>query len=116
MDKPISLSVKNFLIRKMAVDMMIPEKVLEIVINHQFGSALDALSKNRTVELSGFGKFVLTQKRIDRAILKYSQQVDAFNLALSKEDITEQEKKRVLAMMNTVEKNINALNARIHEH
>jgi len=113
MDKPISLSVKNFLIRKMAVDMMISEKTLEIVINHQFGSALDALSKYRTVELSGFGKFVLTQKRVDRAMKKYSSQMEVLNNELAKEDVTEQKRKQVTATMNTVENNINALNKRI---
>ncbi len=35
-DKPISLSVKEYLIRRMAVKMRISEKMIEAVVNHQF--------------------------------------------------------------------------------
>ena len=41
-DKPISLSVKDYLIRKLAVKMMTSEKTIEAVVNHQFQSAQQA--------------------------------------------------------------------------
>ncbi len=58
MDKPVSTSVKDFLIRKMMVDLAIPQSTISLVIDHQFSGALQAMQKNDSVEISGFGKFL----------------------------------------------------------
>lgn len=63
MDKPISLSVKDYLIRKMAVKMMVPESIVDAVITHQFSSANKAVSKHNSLEISGFGKFFFNEKK-----------------------------------------------------
>lgn len=63
MDKPISLSVKDYLIRKMAVKMLLSEKVIDAVVNHQFSEANAALKTNYSVEISGFGKFYFNEKK-----------------------------------------------------
>jgi hypothetical protein len=51
MDKPISMSVKDYLIRTLAVKMMMSEKVLETVINHQFQSANQAMDTNNFISM-----------------------------------------------------------------
>jgi nucleoid DNA-binding protein len=66
MNKPTTLSIKNFLIRKMAVDLMIPEASIRIVIDHQFENVLEALRTEKIVEISGLGKFIFFQKRADK--------------------------------------------------
>jgi site-specific recombinase len=63
MDKPISLSIKDFLIRKMSIKLNTPEKVIEAVVNHQFQSATVAFNDQKSVELSGFGKFLFNEKK-----------------------------------------------------
>ena len=63
MDKPRSLSVKDFLIRKMSIKFNTPEKVIEAVVNHQFQSATLAFNDQKSVELSGFGKFLFNEKK-----------------------------------------------------
>ena len=73
MDKPISLSVKDWLIRKMAVKMMVSEKTIEAVVNHQFQSANEALSQNKSVEISGFGKFIFNDKKGQKKMAKLEQ-------------------------------------------
>ncbi|MFN9901185.1 MAG: HU family DNA-binding protein, partial [bacterium] len=62
-DKPISLSVKDYLIRKMAVKMMVSEKTIEAVVNHQFQTAHDAIFQHKSLEISGFGKFFFNEKK-----------------------------------------------------
>ena len=62
MDKPISMSVKDFLIRTLAVKMMTSEKTIEAVVNHQFQSANEAMDLNSSVEIAGFGKFFFNNK------------------------------------------------------
>ena len=50
--------MKDYLIRRLAVKLMTSEKTIETVINHQFQSANEALLNNKTIEISGFGKFI----------------------------------------------------------
>ena len=70
--KPSSMSMKSFLIRKLSVSMMMEEQVLECVINHQFLSALDAISTSDEIEISGFGKFHFNYKK---ALKKYEKEL-----------------------------------------
>jgi nucleoid DNA-binding protein len=62
-DKPVTLSVKDFLIKKMAVKMRISESVIEAVIEHQFKEMMKAMEDSNSVELSGFGKFIFNEKK-----------------------------------------------------
>lgn len=79
------MSMKSFLIRKLAVKMMVKESVIENVINHQFISALDATMEGDDVEISGFGKFLFNYKK---ALKKYEKELSKmvyFERQLSKE-------------------------------
>jgi nucleoid DNA-binding protein len=55
--------MKEYLIRTLAVKMMVSEKTIEAVINHQFNSANEAMKFHNTVEISGFGKFTFNYKK-----------------------------------------------------
>ena len=63
MDKPRSLSIKDYIIRKMSIKLNTSEKVIESVVNHQFQSATIAFNDQKSVELSGFGKFLFNEKK-----------------------------------------------------
>ena len=71
MDKPKSLSVKDFLIRKMSVKLLIPEYTIEAIVTHQFQEALKAMIANKSVEISGFGKFIFNEKRALKKLEKF---------------------------------------------
>ena len=88
-DKPISLSVKEYLIRKMAVKMRISEKVLETVINHQFQSANAAMSQNKSIEISGFGKFFFNEKKAHKTMEKFLSQKALFEKWANDETLPE---------------------------
>jgi len=77
-DKPISLSVKDYLIRKMAVKLMTPEKTIDAVIMHQFQSANEATSQHKSVEISGFGKFFFNDKKAHKTMEKFLSQKALF--------------------------------------
>lgn len=68
MDKPINLSIKDFLIRRMAVQLMTSEKTIEAVISHQFKSANEALDKNSSIEIAGFGKWLFNHKKAKKVV------------------------------------------------
>lgn len=61
--KPRSMSMKDYLVRVLAVKMMMAEKTIETVINHQFQSSSEAMLNNGSVEISGFGKFYFNKKK-----------------------------------------------------
>jgi len=97
MDKPISLSVKDYLIRKMAVKLMIKEEVILSVVNHQFTAAIQAMSTNKSVEISGFGKFYFNYNKAVKKMDKMLLQREHLYKQLSHPDSSEN-KKRVAQM------------------
>ena len=52
---------KKEIIKKIVVDTAIPEDVISDVLSFAFSKALKAFKTGRSVELSGFGKFVFNQ-------------------------------------------------------
>lgn len=93
MDKPISMSVKDYLIRTLAVKMLKSEKMIEAVINHQFQSANEALDLNNSIEISGFGKFFFNNKKAIKRIAALNAKVGAMERIIADETTTEQKKK-----------------------
>ena len=63
MDKPQSLSMREYLVRKLAPKLLMSEKVIDAVIVHQFSEANAAMHTNDSVEISGFGKFFFNKKK-----------------------------------------------------
>lgn len=116
MDKPISLSMKDYLIRKMAVKLMISEKTIEAVVNHQFQSANEAMHSNKTVEISGFGKFIFNHGKALRKMETYLKIEKALLNILSKPDLTEAKQRATLLKLETTKTNITLLKPRIDEN
>lgn len=85
-NKPISMSMKDYLIRVQSVKAMMSEKVIEAVVNHQFQSANLAMRTNNSIELSGFGKFYFnTKKAIKRLTSLERKRDDLQNIVNSPE-------------------------------
>lgn len=114
-DKPISLSVKEYLIRKMAVKMMTSEKVLEAVVNHQFQSAHEAMGQHKSLEISGFGKFFFNDGKAVKTMEKFLSQKALFEKKANDETLPEA-KRRVAGMkLQSALDNIRDLKPRIYD-
>jgi len=114
MDKPISMSVKDYLIRKMSVNLMISEKTIEAIVNHQFRSANAALQDNNTVEISGFGKFHFNYKKAVRKMEKMVSKANIFYNQMNNMELTEQKRQsatnklvNTLAQIETLKPKLN---------
>lgn len=92
MDKPISMSVKDYLIRIMAVKTMTSEKTIEAIVNHQFQSASEAMSEHNSLEISGFGKFFFNQKKAQKKMEKLLYKADVFRRQMENETLSEQKR------------------------
>ena len=115
MEKPISMSVKEWIIKKMSINMVISEKVIDSVVTHQFDSANDALNINKSVEISGFGKFYFNNKK---AITQYNKLLNikrTYENALIDENITDTKRNALELKMQIVESSIKTLKPKIDE-
>lgn len=118
MDKPISLSVKDFIIRKMAVKMMVSEALIEEVVNHQFKSAQEAMKTPdiESVEISGFGKFLFNKKKALNKLEIFKLNIERNINILSKPDITPAQKRRAETMVSNTMEEINALKSKLYNY
>ncbi len=66
--KPKNLSHHDYLVRKVAVRVMKGEEIVAKVISHSFKEAHAALKVHSEVEISGFGKFYISQVKLKNRI------------------------------------------------
>jgi nucleoid DNA-binding protein len=113
MDKPISMSVKDYLIRTLAVKMLTSEKTIEAVVNHQFQSANEALETNHSVEISGFGKFLFNNKKAIKKLEALHAKVGAMEKILADDTITEQRRNAATVTLANTHIAINQLKPKL---
>ena len=116
MDKPISMSVKDYLVRTLAVKMMISEKTIETVINHQFQSANEAMDTNNSIEISGFGKFYFNEKKAKKRLEDLTRKKNLMLEFIASAETSEQKKRSSQVTLEKTEALINLLKSKItHE-
>ena len=109
MDKPISMSVKDYLIRTLAVKMMVSEKTIETVVNHQFQSANQAMDTNNSVEISGFGKFYFNEKKARKRLQSLIAKKRTMEGLIANPNVSEQRKHSSQVTLEKTEALINLL-------
>lgn len=114
-DKPISLSVKEYLIRRMAVKMMVSEKVLEAVVNHQFQSAHEAMGQHKSLEISGFGKFFFNDGKAVKTMQKYLSQKAYFEKLVNDDSLPEAKRESAKLKLQMAIDGIKDLKPRIYD-
>jgi len=116
MDKPISLSVKDYIIRKMSVKMMLSENVIESVVNHQFKSTIEAFyDVHKSIEIGGFGKFIFNVKKAQKKMDKYLQMKKALENQLNT-PLSEAKRKTAQSKLSEITENINQLKPKLEEY
>ena len=113
MEKPSTMSVKEWIIKKMSINMVISEKTIDQVVNHQFDSANDALNTNDTLEISGFGKFYFNTKKANTHYNKLLQMKQAYENTLADPLTTEKKRHSTEQRMITVLSDIKMLKPKI---
>ena len=113
MNKPNTMSVKEFIIKRMSISLVVSEKIIDNVIQHQFDSANDALNTNDTVEISGFGKFFFNTKKANTHYNKLLAMKQAYENTLADPSITEKRRHSTEQRMITVLSDIKMLKPKI---
>lgn len=109
MDKPINMSVKDYLVRTLAVKMLISEKTIEAVVNHQFQSANEAMDFNNSLEIAGFGKFYFNEKKATKRIGALNAKKTAMETIIADENTSEQKRRSSQVTLDKTEALINLL-------
>ena len=115
MDKPVSISVKEWIIRNMSVKTMTPESTIEAIINHQFDSAYKALQTSYSLEFSGWGKFYFNRKRAEKKMVKLLSQKFQFENISNNESLPDTKRRNAQFKLNSALKNIETLSPKLHE-
>lgn len=63
--------IKKWLIRRIAVDTITDERIVDSVISHQFDKARKAMDENNSIELSGFGRFYFNKRKSLKKLKRY---------------------------------------------
>jgi len=119
-NKPSTMSVKEWIIKKMAINMVVSEKIIDSVVTHQFDSANDALNIHKTVEISGFGKFYFNNKKAFKQLERWDKIKGAYekilaneNTTLEKRSNTEVRLKNLLISIKTLKPKVNEIDTNI---
>lgn len=115
MDKPLSLSVKDYLIRKMAVKLLKSEKMIDAVIDHQFSSANKAVNVHNSLEISGFGKMFFNEKKAQKKVDMMEKEKLVIEGKLDDPNLPEQKRKTMQDKLSTIKSSISNLKPRIYD-
>lgn len=107
------MSVKEFIIKRMSINMVISEKIIDQIIQHQFDSANDALNTNETLEISGFGKFYFNVKKANTLYTKLLQMEQAYINTLADDSISDKKRHSTELRLETVTRDIRILKPKI---
>lgn len=95
-DKPASMSIRDWITKKVSHVTMTPEHIIAKVISHNYDSAYDAISKNNSVEISGFGNFYYNEKRADKELQHCITQKNTWEKRYECENSTESKRSEAL--------------------
>lgn len=115
MNKPTTMTVKEWIIKRISINMVISEKIIDQVVTHQFDSANDALNTNDSIEISGFGKFYFNTKKAEKLYVKLLQMKQAYENTLADPLTTDKKRHATELRMITVLNDIKILKPKINE-
>src|SRR5690242_2340976 len=103
-DKPVSMSVKDYLVTRVAEEMGEEEDLCNTIISWSYRRAKDALETDNIVEISGFGKFITSNHKVMRRITRIDRAIDQYLKQIPATD--SEERKQLLRMrINTAREN-----------
>lgn len=118
--KSANTPIKEYIIKKIAVnkvtDKLISEKTMDLVISHQFESAIKAMMTNSTVEISGFGKFLFNFKRAQKELTKYEKIREHYTSLLQNTSLSEEKRKDLEDKLAIANDGIKNLKPRVDEY
>lgn len=111
----MSQSIKDFIIRRLTVDLGIPESTIKTVVDDTFTKAAKATFTNKSVEIAGWGTFYFSEKKAQRMVEKYKSQIALFSKILATPELSQRQINNAEAKLAVAKKNLEELLPRINE-
>lgn len=106
---------KELLIKTIASKILVSEKTIEAVINHQFISANQAMDTNKSVEISGFGKFMFNEKKAARRLKTYMMKKHDMHTIINHPEATAEQIRKATIIYNDMVDHIALLKPNISD-
>lgn len=100
--------------KKMAVGMVVSERVIDQVVTHQFNSAEDATKNNNSIEISGFGKFVFNQSKAKKKIEKLEKIKKAYERGLAENTLPEKKLDVIKSKLSNLNLTLNSIKPKVN--
>lgn len=113
MKKPNSMPIKEYLIKRMSINLVVSERIINTVITHQFESATNAIEDNNSVEFSGFGKFIFNTKKAEKELKKLNGLKEAYNNTIKNENASLEKRKEAEYRLDSVNSRIKGLTKKL---
>jgi len=115
MDKPTTMTAREYIVRTMALRMNIQSSTIDAIISHQFEQANKALKDNNTIELSGFGKFSFNTKKALKKLDKLKKkQMDLIGYSEDPNNVNHPRAKKLPIMLINVAKDLEVLETKLY--
>ena len=108
-------SSKDFIIRRLSVNLGIQESVIRTVIDDMFAKAIKATATHKSVEIAGWGTFYFSDVKAAKMVEKYRSQIDLFSKLLENPTLSQRQRNNAEAKLSVAKKNLEELLPRINE-
>lgn len=99
-DKPITMPLRDWLIKRIALSKNIPSSTIEAIISHQFDSANAAVHIHKSLEISGFGRFIFSDAKANYQI---SRNYEAIKVLTEKMERVESDSKEFIGFSEKID-------------
>ena len=113
-NKPNNMSVREYLVRILSVDVAVPEKIVDVIVNHQFQSANEAMDLNKSLEISGFGRFIFNDKKAVKKMVYLLKKLDAYTLQMQDNNMTDIKRAKLTEIIRVINKQIEQLKPKLN--
>jgi nucleoid DNA-binding protein len=111
------MKTKEYFIKKTSLQLSTSERIVESVISHQFQSASDAMETNHSVEISGFGKFLLNRPKAEKKYKELQFYIDKLEYNLLHPESTDRKPSWVKGVLERAKQQHSILKKVLsHEH
>jgi nucleoid DNA-binding protein len=101
-------SIKDHLVKKVSQEQQIPLHIVRAVIDNQFKTAEQAIGNVNSIEIAGFGRFMLSERRTLMRIKRYGQGIDNYRKMLvdPEANLTQMRRDGIVVRLEELEKSI----------
>ena len=113
-DKPITMPLRDWLIKQIAKQKNIPSSVIEAIVTHQFDSANSAIHIHKSLEISGFGRFVFSDAKANYQLKRNAEATEVLKGKLELLEIDSKEHHSLSEKIDSIARGTEELTKRIN--